>query len=53
MKYQNEKIQNYSKEIENFTNKYKNLMEELKICPTCFKPIEDGEDIIKHLSDEV
>lgn len=53
MKYQNDKIQNYSKEIENFTNKYKNLMEELKICPTCFKPIEDGEDIIKHLSDEV
>lgn len=41
------------RELSDITTKYRELLEEVKICPTCYQKIESTEDIIKHLNEEV
>lgn len=53
LKDEKDKIKNSTKNINNLSEEYKDLLGNLKICPTCFKPIGNTEELTKHLNEEV
>ncbi len=49
----NKRLEEYDKDLERVLKDYKDLLSEIKVCPTCFQQIDKPEEIIKHIIDEV